>query len=181
MILGLTTSTFTLLHVLISLVGIASGFVVMYGFLVSKRFNGWTALFLVTTVLTSVTGFGFPFEHLSPGIIIGILSLVVLTIAIIGRYGMQLRGAGRWIYVVSASVALYFNVFVLVVQSFEKVPALKALAPTQKEPPFAIAQLLVLALFVVLTVFAVKRFDRRPFTGAATLVDSSRKGIKRVA
>jgi hypothetical protein len=181
MILGFTTSTFTLLHVLISLVGIASGLVVMYGFLTSKRLNGWTALFLATTALTSISGFGFPFEHLSPGIIIGILSLILLTIAIVGRYGMQLRGSGRWIYVVSASVALYFNVFVLVVQSFEKVPALKALAPTQKEPPFAIAQLLVLALFVVLTVFAVKRFDRRSSTGAAELVDSSRKGIKRVA
>ncbi len=181
MILGLTTSTFTLLHVLISLVGIASGLVVMYGFLTSKRFNVWTAVFLAATVLTSVSGFGFPFTHLSPGHIIGFLSLVMLTIAIIGRYGLQLRGAGRWIYVVSASVALYFNVFVLVVQSFEKVPALKALAPTQKEPPFAIAQLLVLGLFVVLTIFAVKRFDRWSSTGAATLVDSSRKGIKRVA
>ena len=158
MILGMSTSTFTLLHVLISLVGIASGLVVMYGFLASKRFDGWTAVFLVTTIATSLTGFAFPNEHITPGMVVGVLSLIVLTVAIVARYGLHMRGAWRWIYVVTASIALYFNVFVLVAQSFDKVPALKALAPTQKEPPFAIAQLLVMGLFVVLTVFAVKRF-----------------------
>ncbi len=158
MILGMTTATFTLLHVLISLVGIASGLIVMYGFLASKRLDRWTALFLSTTIATSLTGFAFSNEHITPGIVVGILSLVVLAITLVARYGLHMSGAWRWIYVVTASVALYFNVFVFVVQSFEKVSALRALAPTQKEPPFAIAQLLVLALFVVLTAFAVKRF-----------------------
>lgn len=158
MILGMTTATFTLLHVLISLVGIASGLVVMYGFLSSKRLDRWTVLFLATTIATSLTGFAFPNEHITPGIVIGVLSLVVLAVALVARYGLRMGGSWRWIYVVTASVALYFNVFVLVAQSFAKVPALKALAPTQKEPPFAIAQLLVLASFLVLTAFAVKRF-----------------------
>jgi hypothetical protein len=162
MILGMSTSTFTFLHVLISLLGIASGLVVMYGFLAAKRLDGMNTLFLVTTVLTSVTGFFFPNEHITPAIILGILSLVVLAIAIGARYGLHLNGAGRWLYVVTASVALYFNVFVLVVQSFEKVPALHALAPTQKEPPFAVAQLVVLVLFIVLTALAVKKFRIEP-------------------
>jgi hypothetical protein len=157
-ILGMSTATFTLIHVLISLVGIASGLVVMYGFLAAKRLDRWTVLFLATTIATSLTGFAFPNSHITPGIVIGILSLIVLAIALVARYGLRMSGAWRRIYVVTASVALYFNVFVLIVQSFEKVPALKALAPTQKEPPFAIAQLLVLALFIVLTAFAVKRF-----------------------
>jgi hypothetical protein len=162
MILGISTSTFTLLHVLISLLGIASGLVVMYGFLAAKRLDGMNTLFLVTTVLTSVTGFFFPNEHITPAIILGILSLVVLAIAIAARYGLHLNGAGRWLYVVTASVALYLNVFVLVVQSFEKVPALHALAPTQKEPPFAVAQLAVLVLFIVLTALAIKKFRIDP-------------------
>jgi hypothetical protein len=162
MILGMSTSTFTFLHVLISLLGIASGLVVMYGFLAAKRLDGMNTLFLVTTVLTSVTGFFFPNEHITPAIILGILSLVVLAIAIAARYGLHLNGAGRWLYVVTASVALYLNVFVLVVQSFEKVPALHALAPTQKEPPFAVAQLAVLVLFIVLTALAIKKFRIDP-------------------
>lgn len=158
MILGMTTSTFTFLHVLISLVGIGSGLVVLYGLLISNRLNRWTALFLVSTAATSISGFFFPFEHLTPGMVIGVLSLIVLAVAIVARYSLRLSGAWRPIYVVSASVALYFNVFVLVVQSFEKVPALKTLAPTQKESPFAVAQLLVLVLFVVATALALKRF-----------------------
>jgi hypothetical protein len=160
-ILGLSTATFTLLHVLISVVGIASGLVVMYGFLASKRVARWTAIFLATTFLTSLTGFAFPFDHLLPSHIVGILSLLVLTISAFALYGLHLRGAWRSIYVVSASIALYFNVFVLVVQSFEKVPILNALAPTQKESPFAIVQVLVLAAFIVLTVMAVRRFKKR--------------------
>ena len=162
MILGMTTSTFTLLHVLISLVGIGSGFIVLYGLLTGKRLDGWTAIFLVTTVLTSLTGFLFPFEHLLPSHVVGVISLVVLAVAILARYGMHLAGAWRGIYVVSAAVALYFNVFVLVVQAFMKMPALKALAPTQKEPPFVAAQLALMALFVVLTIFAVKKFHIPP-------------------
>ena len=122
MILGMTISTFTLLHVLISLVGIGSGFIVLYGLLTGKRLDGWTAIFLVTTVLTSLTGFLFPFEHLLPSHVVGVISLVVLAVAILARYGMHLAGAWRGIYVVSAAVALYFNVFVLVVQAFMKMP-----------------------------------------------------------
>jgi hypothetical protein len=158
MILGMTTSTYTLVHVAISLLGICSGFVVLFGLLASKRLDSWTALFLVTTVLTSVTGFGFPFDHLLPAHKVAILSLVVLAVAILARYVLHLVGAWRSIYVVGAVMALYLNVFVLIVQLFEKAPALKALAPTQSEPPFLVAQLAVLAVFVLLAIFAVKRF-----------------------
>jgi len=156
MVLGMSLETFTLVHVLISLVGIASGIIVMYGFLTNQRLDRWTALFLLTTALTSLTGFLFPFKGVTPGIKLGIISCVVLAVAIVTRYAMHL--AWRKTYVIAACMALYFNVFVLVVQSFEKVSALKALAPTQKEPPFAVAQIAVLLLFVVLTIFAVKRF-----------------------
>jgi hypothetical protein len=162
MILGMSTSTFTMLHVVISLIGIGSGLVVMSGFLNAKRLNGITAIFLVSTVLTSVTGFAFPNEHITPGIVVGILSLIVLAIAIAARYALHLSGLWRAVYVVTAAIALYFNCFVFVVQSFEKVPALHALAPTQKEPPFAIAQLFLLVLFIVFTVLAVKRFRIPP-------------------
>jgi hypothetical protein len=175
MILGMSTSAFTLLHVLISLVGIGSGLVVMYGFLNSKRLDRWTAVFLATTVATSVTGLLFPFHQLLPSHKVGILSLIVLTIAITARYGLRMSGAWRPIYVVSAAVALYFNVFVLVVQSFEKVSALRALAPTQKEAPFAIVQLLVLALFIALTTFAVKRFHPRASIALALSPESEKR------
>jgi hypothetical protein len=158
MMLGMSLSTFTLVHVLISLLGIGSGVAVLFGMFSAKRLNGLTALFLLTTVLTSVTGFGFPFEHLLPSHKVGIISLVVLAIAILARYSFHLVGKWRWIYVVTAMIALYLNVFVLVVQSFEKVPALKVLAPTQSEPPFLIARLVVMALFIMLTIFAVKKF-----------------------
>ncbi len=162
MILGMTTATYTLLHVVVSLIGIGSGLVVVFGLLKAKPLDGWTALFLVSTVLTSVTGFGFPFDHFLPSHKVGILSLVVLAVAILARYAFHLAGAWRWLYVVGAVVALYFNVFVLVVQAFEKAPALRALAPTQSEPPFLITQLIVLVLFVVLGIFAVKRFCLEP-------------------
>lgn len=162
MILGMTTSTFTFVHVLLSLVGIGSGFVVVYGLLADKRLDGWTALFLLTTVATSVTGFGFPFDHLLPSHKVGIISLLVLVVAILARYAFHLAGAWRRTYVVSAAVALYLNVFVAVVQAFEKIPALKAMAPTQKEPPFLVAQLVVLATFVGLTILAAKRFQVVP-------------------
>jgi hypothetical protein len=158
MMLGMSLSTFTLVHVVISLVGIGSGLIVVFGLIGGKRLDGWTALFLVTTVLTSVTGFGFPFDHLLPSHKVAIISLVVLALAILARYAFHLAGSWRWIYVVGAVIALYLNVFVLVVQGFMKVPALTAMAPTQKEPPFLVAQVVVMALFVVLAIFAVKRF-----------------------
>jgi hypothetical protein len=158
MIFGMSTETYTIIHVVISLVGIGSGLVVMYGLLTGKRLDGWTALFLVTTVLTSVTGFGFPIHQITPALIVGVISLVLLAIAILARYAQRLAGAWRWIYVVCAAMALYLNVFVLVVQSFMKVPALKAMAPTQSEPPFLVAQTVVLLVFIALTVLAVKKF-----------------------
>lgn len=158
MILGMSTATFTALHVLISVVGIVSGLIVLFGWLTGKRFDGLTATFLVTTALTSITGFFFPFEHLSPGLIVGIISLVLLAVAVPALYAFHLVGYWRPVYVIAAAMALYLNVFVLVVQLFEKVSALKELAPTQKEPPFLIAQISVLLLFVVLTALAAKRF-----------------------
>jgi hypothetical protein len=158
MILGMTPSTFTLIHVLLSLAGIAAGLIVVYGMLTGKRFDGWTAIFLATTVLTSLTGFLFPVEHILPSHIVGAISLVVLAVAIVARYALHLAGAWRWIYVVSALLALYLNSFVAVVQSFLKIPAFKALAPTQKEPPFLLAQLAVMAIFIVLGILSVKRF-----------------------
>jgi len=121
----------------------------------------------VTTVATSVTGFMFPNSHITPGIVVGILSMIVLAGAIVARYALRLAGAWRPIYVVCATLALYFNCFVLVVQSFEKVPALHAAAPTQKEPPFAVAQLVVLVLFVVAGVLAVKRFHPQSQVGSS--------------
>lgn len=157
MVLGLTLSTFTAVHVALSLVGIGSGLVLLFGWLNGTWLKGWNVLFLVTTIATSVTGFGFPFEHLLPSHIVGILSLVLLAVALLALYAFHLAGAWRRVYVICAVAALYFNVFVLVVQLFLKVPALKAIAPTQKEPPFAVAQIVVLVLFVVLGFFAAKR------------------------
>ncbi len=162
MILGIPASAYTFIHVLLSVVGIASGFVVIYGLLDGKRLAGWTGLFLSTTIATSVTGFGFPAHKLTPGHIVGIISLLVLAVTVAALYQYHLAGAWRSAYVVGSALALYLNVFVLVVQSFEKVPFLKELAPTQSEPPFLIAQLAVLAIFIVLTVRAVKRFRSQP-------------------
>jgi hypothetical protein len=145
-------------HVVLSLVGILSGFVVLFGMLGGKRLDGWTVLFLASTVATSVTGFLFPVDHFLPSHAVGILSLVVLAVAILARYALHLAGAWRRIYVVGAVVALYLNVFVAVVQSFRKVPALKAMAPTQSEPPFLVTQVVVMALCVALGIVAAKRF-----------------------
>lgn len=158
MIWGMTTETFTLVHVILSLIGIGSGLIVLFGLLARKQLKGLTGLFLATTVLTSVTGFGFPFDHVLPSHIVGILSLFVLAIAILALYALHLRGAWGRIYVVTALIALYLNVFVLIVQSFQKVPFLKAMAPTQTETPFKIAQLVVLILFAVLTIAATVKF-----------------------
>jgi hypothetical protein len=158
MILGMSLSTFTLVHVVMSLVGILTGFIVIFGMFGAKRMNGMTALFLLTTVLTSVSGFGFPNAHITPGVIIGIISLVVLLIAIVARYVGHLHDSSRWIYVVTAVSAEYFNVFVLVAQGFLKVPALHFMAPTGTETPFKIAQGIVLVMFILLGVYAVKKF-----------------------
>jgi hypothetical protein len=151
-------SPFTLFHVALSLVGILSGFVVVGGFLTAKRSNGWPALFLTTTVLTSVTGFLFPFHRFLPSHAVGIVSLLVLAVTIPALYVFHLAGPWRRTYVIGSVIALYLNVFVLIAQFFMKVPALKALAPTQSEPPFLGTQVVVMLIFVVTGVLAAKRF-----------------------
>jgi hypothetical protein len=161
-------STFTLVHVGLSLVGIVSGFVVVFGLIAGKRLAGWTPVFLATTVLTSVTGFFFPFHRLLPSHIVGIVSLVVLAVALFALYVRRLTGPWRRLYAISAVLALYLNFFVLIVQLFRKVPALKVLAPTQSEPPFQITQLITFVLFAVLTVFAAIKFRARPSAGEST-------------
>lgn len=158
MIIGMSLATFTLFHVIISLVGIFAGLVVVWGMLGAARLPGWTALFLVTTVATSVTGFMFPFKGFDPADAVGVLSLVVLAITILALYVYDLAGAWRWVYVVGATLSLYLNVFVAVVQSFLKVPFLHSLAPNGSEPPFVIAQALVVIIFIALGVFGVKKF-----------------------
>jgi hypothetical protein len=162
MILGMPLSAFTLLHVVISLVGIASGLIVVYGLFDGKRLDNWTAIFLFTTVITSASGFLFPFKHLLPSHIVGILSLLVLAAAIVARYPRHLEGSWRRTYVVCGMVAFYLNCFVLVVQCFLKIPVLHALAPNGNEPPFLIAQLAILAVFVWLTTVAARRFQCSP-------------------
>jgi len=156
MIFGMTT--FTFIHVLLSLIGIFSGLVVVFGLLTGKRLDGWTAVFLASTVLTSVTGFMFPFHKFLPSHGVGIISLIALALAIPARYKFHLAGGWRRTYVISSVIALYLNVFVLIVQLFEKVPALRALAPTQTEPAFKLTQLVALVLFVVLGILATIRF-----------------------
>ena len=158
MILGMSTASFTILHVVISLIAIAAGLVVVPAMLKNKRVERWTALFLATTVLTSVTGFLFHSASFGPPHVVGVISLLVLAVTIPALYACHLAGAWRWIYVVGAVLALYLNVFVAVVQAFQKLSFLEALAPTQSEPPFLAAQLVVLALFILLGLFAVIRF-----------------------
>jgi hypothetical protein len=158
MILGMSLASFTTVHVIISLIAIVTGIFVVIAMVGGSNSAAWTALFLLTTILTSVTGFLFPLSGLTPAVIFGILSLVTLAIALFALYGRHLAGAWRWIYVVTAVFALYLNMFVLVVQSFQKLSFLQPLAPTQSEPPFAIAQIVVLVVFVVLGWLAVKRF-----------------------
>ncbi|SRR5258706_15816128 len=156
MILGM--STYAFIHTLISLLGIGSGLVVLVGLLSANPMDGWTSLFLWSTALTCVTGFFFPFHGLKPSYVVGVLTLILLALAYVGRYKKQYAGGWRKTYVISTVIALYFNVFVLIFQSFLKIPALNALAPTQTEPPFKIAQLAALVLFVVLGVSAFKKF-----------------------
>src|ERR1700753_200726 len=164
MVLGMSLSAFTTLHVVISLIGIVSGLIVMFGLLGSNRMPGMTAIFLLTTILTSATGFLFPVTKLLPSHVVGIISLVLLAIACIALYGMRLAGGWRWIYVVTAMTALYLNVFVLVIQSFLKIPALTALAPGNPPsgPAFAVLQGIVLLFFVVVIIGAVRRFRPAP-------------------
>jgi hypothetical protein len=148
-----------LVHVIISLIGIGSGFIVLFGMFAGKRLDGWTALFLTTTILTSVTGFiFFPFEKITPGIILGVLSLIVLGIAVYARYSEKMTGGWRSTFVLTAMIAQWFNVFVLIAQIFQKVPAANALAPTPNAPAFLITQTVVMIIFIVLIVIAVKRF-----------------------
>jgi hypothetical protein len=171
MILGMSLATFTMVHVIISLIAIAAGLVVMFGMLGSKRMPSLTAVFLASTILTSASGLLIPpllFEKPSPSHMIAILSLVLLGIACFALYGTRLAGSWRWIYALSALVSLYLNVFVLVIQSFLKVPALHAVAPSvpPAETPFAIVQGIVLVSFVVVIIGAIRRY--RPASPAAT-------------
>jgi hypothetical protein len=169
--MGFGLATFTLIHVLISLAGIGSGFTVIYGMLVGKRLDKWTAVFLATTVATSATGFFFPFHGFKPSYVVGILSLLVLAAAIFARYSRQMAGGWRLAYVITSVIALYFNVFVLVVQAFAKLPPLKGLAPTQTEQPFKVAHLALLVIFVAVGVAASIRFR------AGQLFDSDQSGV----
>jgi hypothetical protein len=167
MILGMSLSTFVLVHVIISLVGIVAGFLVMFGMLGSNRMPGMTAIFLLLTILTSATGFLIPpllFEKLLPSHMIGVLSLILLAIACYALYGQKLSGSWRWIYVLTALLAQYFNVFVLVIQSFLKIGPLHALAPSvpPSEPPFAVAQGIVLVFFIIFVIGALRRFKPAP-------------------
>jgi len=158
MIFGMSLGAFTILHVIITLVAIGSGLIVVGGMFASHRLPVTTALFLLTTALTSVTGFLFPIHGFTPALGVGILAVVILAVALFALYKEDLVGAWRWIYVITAVASLYLNVFVLVVQSFVKVSALNALAPTQSEPPFAITQAVVLAVFILITLIAGIKF-----------------------
>jgi hypothetical protein len=157
-ILGMSVSSFTLLHVVLSLIAIVAGAVVLVGMLGSRRRGGWAALFLATAVLTSATGFLFPQDRLLPSHIVAIISLIALALAIVALYAGRLSGPWRWLYVSGAGIALYLDVFVAIAQAFMKLPVLQMLAPTQSEPPFLVAQLVVLAMFVVLGLLAARRF-----------------------
>jgi len=157
MILGMSTETFTQLHVAISIIAILSGLFVVFGWISGARRDGATAIFLATTILTSVTGFLFPFAW-TPGNIIGVLSMFLLTIAVLARYQYKLAGGWRRTYVITAVISLYFNFFVFIVQSFQKIPPLHELAPKGSEPPFAVVQLVALAMFVWIGFRAVKGF-----------------------
>jgi hypothetical protein len=164
MILGMSIPAFTLLHVVFTLIAIGSGLIAVGGMFASHRLPGTSALFLFTTILTSVTGFLFPIHGFTPALGVGIVSCIILAVALFAYYGKHLTGAWRWIYVVTAVASLYLNVFVLVVQSFIKVAALNALAPTQSEPPFVIAQIAVLLIFILIGIAAAIKF--RPMTPA---------------
>jgi hypothetical protein len=162
MILGMSVGAFTLLHVIITLVAIGGGLIVAGGMFASHKLPGTTVLFLFATALTSVTGFLFPIHGFTPALGVGILACVILAVALFALYKERLAGAWRWIYVITAIASLYLNVFVLVVQSFVKVATLNSLAPTQSEPPFAITQVVILVIFILIGIVALVKF--RPAT-----------------
>ena len=153
---------FTIVHVAISLAAIASGFVVLVGMVLDWRLNGWTAFFLVMTAATSLTGFGFPIKGFTPGIGFGLITLAVMPVVLFARYSRKLTGPWRWIYVLGAAFVLYLNFVVLIVQSFQKIAFLKALAPNQNEPPFLATQIVGMVVFIILTALAVRQFHRQP-------------------
>jgi len=159
-------SAFTLFHVILSLIGIFSGFVVVWGLINSRNLEGWTSVFLWSTILTSVTGYFFPFHKLLPSHILGALSLITLAVTVYARYVRHLVGGWRRAYVVTAVLALYFNCFVLIVQLFAKIPALHELAPTQSETPFKAAQLVALLVFLVLGYLSAKNFRAEQLSAA---------------
>src|SRR5215471_4917440 len=158
MTLGMSVSAFTVLHVIITLVAIGSGLIVVGGMFASSSLPVTTALFLFTTALTSLTGFLFPIHGFTPALGVGMVACAILAVALFALYKKHLAGAWRWIYVITAVVSLYLNVFVLVAQSFMKISALNALAPTQTEPPFAVTQAAVRAIYVLITLIAVIKF-----------------------
>jgi hypothetical protein len=158
MVLGLSLSAFTMVHVVVSFIGIFSGIVVLISMLRGQNLDGWTALFLAATVATSATGFLFPSTEFTPAQKVGVVSLIVLAITIVALYFGRLAGVWRWVYVVGASIALYLNVFVAIAQAFQKLPFLHSLAPNQSEPPFLAAELVVLVIFVGLAIGAVRAF-----------------------
>jgi hypothetical protein len=169
-------TTYTVVHVVISLVGMGSGLVVLIGLLTGRRFDSWTALFLASTVATSATGFGFPVDRVLPSHIVGGLSLVVLSVAILARYARQLAGRWRAVYVIGAVLSLYLNVFVGIVQAFLRIPVLRTMAPTQSEPPFVLTQLATLGLFIALSIVAVLRFRNEQVRP----ISASRVSVSRV-
>jgi len=169
MILGIPTGIFTQLHVIISLIGIVTGFVVLFAMLKRQRARYWVEAFLATTIATSITGFMFH-SKFGPPRVIGVISLAVLAIALTALYGFRLAGSWRWVYIVSVTISLYLNVFVGVVQTFQKVPFFHSLAPTQAEPPFAIVQGIVLLAFIALGIIAAKRFHPSPTALSAVSV-----------
>jgi len=159
---GIPTHLFLQIRVIISLVALVAGLIVLYGWLNGNPSGGWTAFFLVTLILTSVTGFPLPPFGLDPPRMVGILSLILLAIAVIAIYGFRVTGPWRWIYIVTAITALYLDAFVGVIQAFNKLSFLHELAPNGSEPPFVIVQVVVVAIFVVLGFLAVRRFHPQP-------------------
>jgi len=153
---------YTIIHTLISLAAVFTGLIVLFGMIGGKRLDGWTKWFLISAVLTTATGFFFPFHGVTPAIILGIISLPFLALTISARYAKHLAGSWRWIYVIGAVICLYFNLFAAVVKAFEKIPALHALAPTQTEPPFKLTQLIVLLVSALLAIIATIRFHPEP-------------------
>lgn len=158
MVLTMNLSTFTAIHTALSVIALLSGVVVLIGLLRSQRCRLWTLLYFVTAIATSVTGFGFPNKTFTPADVVGVISLVLLTVGVLARYFYSFAGIARWLYAIGVTLSLYFLFFVLLAQAFGKIAALKALAPTQSDPPFAIAQGALLAVFVVLVVAAIRKF-----------------------